>query len=197
MILVEETPVPAGALPLAALRDHLRLGTGFGDDSLQDGVLEQALRGAIAAIEGRTEKALIARQFVWTLHAWRDLGRQVLPLAPVAAVEGFSVFDLHGAETVVPAGDYRLETDAHRPALVSRGLVLPAIPVGGYATITFRAGYAADWAGVPDDLKQAVLMLAADFYEHRHDARAPEGIPAPVGALIARYRNLRLFGRRT
>ena len=48
------------ALPLAALRDHLRLGTGFGDDSLQDGVLEQALRGAIAAIEGRTEKALIA-----------------------------------------------------------------------------------------------------------------------------------------
>ncbi len=39
MILHETTPVPDSALPLEAFRTHLRLGTGFGEDSLQDAVL--------------------------------------------------------------------------------------------------------------------------------------------------------------
>lgn len=195
MILVEETPVPEGALPVQALRDHLRLGTGFGEDSLQDAVLEQSLRAAIAAVEGRTEKALIARRFRWTLHAWRDLGRQVLPMAPVNAITGFGIVDRNGVETAVPAEAFRLEPDTHRPALVAGGLVLPPIPVGGHALIAFDAGYGADWAEVPDDLKQAVLLLAGQYYEHRHDPTEMGGLPAAVAALIARYRNLRFFGR--
>ncbi len=48
------------------LREHLRLGTGFGEDGLQDPVLAGFLRAALAAIEGRTGKALIARDFLYT-----------------------------------------------------------------------------------------------------------------------------------
>ena len=69
MMLVEETTVPTAALPVAQFKDHMRLGSGFADDDLQDGLLESHLRAAIAVIEARTSKILIARNFMWTLSA--------------------------------------------------------------------------------------------------------------------------------
>ena len=56
-----DSPIPLAALPLAAFRDHLRLSSGFADDTTQDALLEQYLRAAIATVEGRTGRALIAR----------------------------------------------------------------------------------------------------------------------------------------
>ena len=193
MMLVEETVVPAAALPVAVLRDHLRLGTGFADDGLQDGVLEDCLRAAITAIEGRTGKALLTRVWRWSVSAWRDLGRQVLPVAPVSAVTGFAIRDRNGVETPVPAG-WRLAADLHRPAVVATGLVLPTIPVGGSAEFVFEGGFAAEWSGVPADLRQAVLLLAAHYYEHRLSVVEGGGLPAGVASMIERYRNVRLFG---
>ncbi len=61
MMLVEQTTVPGAALPVAEFKDHLRLGTGFADDGVQDGVLEAYLRAAMAAIEARTGKILLTR----------------------------------------------------------------------------------------------------------------------------------------
>lgn len=194
MMLVEQTSVPAEALPLGALRDHLRLGSGFADDALQDGVLEDCLRAAMAAVEARTGKALLARVWRWTVTAWRDLGRLVLPVAPVGAVTGFAIRDMNGVETPVAAERWRLEPDLHRPTLVSTGLVLPTIPVGGAAQITFAGGFGPEWTDVPADLRQAVLLLAAHYYEHRHEAAVAGGLPQGVAALIERYRTVRLFG---
>ena len=59
MMLIEETAVPEAALPIAQLKAHLRLGTGFSDDDVQGPVLESFLRAAIASIEVRTGKVLI------------------------------------------------------------------------------------------------------------------------------------------
>lgn len=195
MMLVELTAVPLAALPVASFKDHLRLGSGFADDGLQDAVLEDALRAALAAVEGRTGKALIERDFSLSVAAWRDLAAQSLPLAPVSAISALVITDRLGADTLIDAARYRLEPDTHRPRLVANSLVLPAIPVGGRATISFTAGYGPAWADLPADIARAVLMLAAHFYEHRHEG-AMQGNPMPFGvsALLDRYRNLRLFG---
>ena len=193
MILTELTATPVSALPVAAFRDHLRLGTGFADDTLQDPVLEPALRAAIAAIEGRTAKALFSRSFTWRLEAWRDLARQVLPMAPVPVVSALKITDLAGVATVIDPALYRLVPDTHRPALASTGLILPQIPVGGWVEIDFDAGFGPAWTNVPADLQQAVLTLAADRYENR-DGGADW--PPAVAPLIARHRDLRLFGGR-
>ncbi|MBD3679592.1 MAG: hypothetical protein HUJ27_14490 [Rhodobacteraceae bacterium] len=193
MMLVEQTPVPLAALPVAEFKDHLRLGTGFADDGLQDAVLETCLRGALGALEARTGKAILQRGFRWTLAAWRDLSAQVLPVAPVAAITGLSITDRDGGASVIDPGRYRLEVDLHRPRLVSVSLVLPTIPVGGAAEISFDAGFDVAWSGVPSDLAQAVLMLAARFYEFR-DGDAEMAIPQSVAMLSERYRVPRLFG---
>lgn len=197
MMLMEQTQMATAALPVAEFRDHMRLGTGFDDDGVQDGALETFLRAAIAAVEGRTGKVLISRDFLYTLRAWRDLGAQVLPVAPVTAINSFVIVDRTGAETTIDAAKYMLEQDMQRPRLVSTGFVLPQIPVAGEARIAFTAGFATRWGDLPADLAQAVFLLAAHYYEHRHETAVGEALmPFGVRTLLERYRTLRLFGGR-
>lgn len=192
MNLSELSPVPEAALPVAQLKDHLRLGTGFADEAVQDGLLAGYLRAALAAIEGRTGKALIAREFLLELQCWRSEARQPLPVAPVASVASVTMRSREGAGSLVDPGRYRLLRDAHRPQLEGAGLYLPGIPVGGRVEVVFTGGFGV-WAEVPADLAQAVMLLAAQFHEHRHEP-APKGLPQSVAQLIERWRQVRVLG---
>jgi len=193
MMLIEETTVPDTALPVDQFKAHLRQGTGFGEDDLQDAVLKGFLRAAIAAIEGRTGKILISRTFAWVLTAWRDRSGQVLPVAPVSAVSEITLVNAQDFETDVPVSQFRLEQDSQRPRLRPLGVALPMVPLGGSVRIRFAAGFSADWDGLPADLGQAVLLLAAHYYEYRNETALSDGcMPFGVTSLVQRYRPMRL-----
>lgn len=196
MALTELTQVPDAALPLHRLREHLRLPSGFGDEALQDGLLAGFLRAAAAAVEARTGKALLARTFELTVRDWVTPDRHPLPVAPVSAVSSVTLTDAAGAATAAPATAWRLDPDGARPVLAARGAQLPPVRWGGHATVVFAAGYGPAWDDVPPDLAQAVLMLAAHYYDYRDETRLGPGcMPFGVTALIERYRPLRLSGR--
>lgn len=193
MNLVELTETPLAALPLGALREHLRLSSGFGDDGVRDALLAGFLRAAAAAVEARTAKALLARDFALTLSAWSTPEAQPLPLAPVTVVHAVTVTAADGAEAPLPPSAWALRPDAQRPALVGRAGALPPIPPGGGVRIAFRAGLAEAWGGLPPDLAHAVLMLAAHYHDWREDTGLAAGcMPFGVTALIERFRPLRL-----
>ena len=194
MMLVEETTVPLSAFPVATFKDHMRMGSGFSDDGVQDGVLEGFLRAAVAAIEARTGKITISRTFSLSLTAWRDTVSQPLPLAPVTAIIDVAVFDRHGMEATIDSDAYRLIEDAHRPHLAANGASLPRIPQSGVARIHMSAGFGPDWQDLPADLAQAILMLAAHYYEFRFNSvGSGQSMPYGVTSLIERNRNIRLF----
>ncbi len=187
MMLVEKTPLAVDALPIAAFRDHLRLGSGFAEDALQDPVLESFLRAAIAAVEARTGKVLIARDYEMSVEDGQAREALVLSVAPVTRIDALvSVRD-----GVVDAGRWRLIPDAHRPRIAPVEGALPS----GALRVEFTAGFGPDWSAVPADLQQAVMMLGAHYYEYRHEVSLGAGcMPFGVTALIERYRNLRVFG---
>jgi len=192
-MLSEETAIADAALPVVQFRSHLRLGSGFGEDGLQDDLLKGFLRAAIAAIEARTGKILLARDFSWRVHGWSDPEGVRLPVVPVNAVTGVVLVDAAAVETVVASDRYRLEQDAQRPVLRPVGTLLPVIPTGGYARVALSAGMAPDWDGLPADLGQAVLLLAAHYYEYRDETALAAGcMPFGVSSLIERYRVVRL-----
>jgi uncharacterized phiE125 gp8 family phage protein len=195
MILTEVTTIPGASLPVQGLKDQLRLGSGFADAGMQDGLIEAYLRAAVAAIEGRIGKVLIARQFRWRIEDWRSLSEQALPVAPVSTIASVTMFDANGVATVISAANYTLVPDTHRPKLVARGVLFPAVFQDGRIEIVFDAGFGAAWANVPPDLQQAVLLLAAGYYENRHDTTAqPAGLPQSVQVLIERWRTVRVLG---
>jgi uncharacterized phiE125 gp8 family phage protein len=162
---------------------------------LQDGLIEAYLRAAIAVIEGRIGKMLIARRFKLELDDWRGAGEQPLPVAPVSSVVSVTVVDVQGAATVVEPPRYRLVPDMHRPKLVAVGVLLPVVPMDGRAEVVFDAGFGATWAEVPVDLAQAVMLLAAEYYETRQPGDgSTSGLPFAVQALIERWRTVRILG---
>ena len=194
MMLSELTPVPQAALPVEEMKFHLRMGSGFADDGLQDGLIETYLRAAMAAIEGRIGKMLFQRRFLWELECWRE-AEQALPVAPVSTVVSVTQVDAAGGEVMVPVGAYRLIKDLHRPRLAGKGISLPAIPSEGAVKVVFDAGFGAAWTDIPVDLRQAVLLLAGEYYEHRHDDGAEAaGLPFGVVTLIERWRTVRILG---
>ncbi len=196
MMLVEENPVPDAVLPVAQLKEYLRLATGFADDADQDGLLLRHLRAAMAAIEARTGKILIERDFSWTLRAWRDPVRQLLPIAPVNAIVHVTQIAHDGVETITNPARWYLVPDTARPALVAKGGILPPVPPHGSVRIGLMAGFGPDWSDLPADLAEASLMLAAHHYDARHDMGGAQGlVPAGVTALIDPYRVIRLGAR--
>ncbi|MEM6738981.1 MAG: hypothetical protein AAF646_02625 [Pseudomonadota bacterium] len=196
MMLTEVTAVPAAALPVFQFRDHLRLGTGFTDTGLEDGLLETYLRAAIAAVEAWTGKALIARSFVYEASCWTGASAQALPVAPVQEITALTLVDADGAETLLDAEHYGVVRDTHRPELAGKGALLPSIPTGGVARITLQAGFGASWTEVPADLAHAVLLLAAYYHEYWYEARMGAArIPYGVSSLISSWRPIRLGGR--
>ena len=199
MLLVEETAPAAGSLPVAALRSHLRMGSGFElvEDAAEDAALAGFLRAAIATVEARTGKVLLTRVFRLRLEDWRDPAGQPLPLAPALAVETVEMTDRTGTVTAVPAEAWRLVPDNQRPVLAPVGTALPPVPMGGFVTVRFTAGFGTGWEQVPGDLAQAVMMLAARYYEDRgFDAGAQIALPHGVSALIERWRAVRTLAGR-
>ncbi len=195
MMLIEQTTVPLAALPVSQFKDHLRLGTGFADDGAEDALLEALLRAAMAAIEARIGKVLLERSFLWTLTAWREAARQALPVAPVSAITELKLVDRNDVETVIVPAQYVLERDTHRPVVAAVGTILPQIPLGGRAELSFDAGFGPDWASVPADLAQAVFLLSGHYYEHRQEAADGAGaMPFGVTSLIERWRTVRILG---
>lgn len=194
MMLIEQTSVPGAAMPVAEFRDHLRLGTGFSDDTLQDSLLESCLSSAMSAIEGRTGKALISRSYLLSLTFWRDSFRQILPVAPLESIDGIVVVDRAGTPSAVDPALYRLVPDAHRPMIEAVGGALPFVPQGGAIEVTLTAGFGPTWGDLPEDLQRAMLMLAANFYDHRYDGGSDGGLPLGVAALVEKYRVLRIGG---
>ncbi len=192
MMLVELTSVSSAVLPVAELTDHLRLASGFADDGSQDGQLESCLRAALSAIEARIGKALYQRRFAWQVSQWQSDTSQPLPLAPVESLESVKLVTRSGSETLVGADRYQLRPDTHRPLIEAVGGSLPSPSQGGTIEIEFIAGYSTDWLGVPADLRQAVLIQAAEFYGGQADQDT--GMPFAVTVLIEPYRALRLRG---
>lgn len=187
------SPLPA-SIPVPAFRQHLRLGSGFADDGAQDALLETCLRAAMAAVESRIGLALLSRRFLWSLTRWSDSEAQVFPVAPVQALESVTLKDRTGDPIAIDPGVWVLVRDGRRPKLRGVGGYLPGFPSDGLAEVIFSGGYGESWEAVPHDLRQAVFLLAAHYYEQRH--AGDETVPVTVLALLTPYRDIRLGLRR-
>lgn len=199
MILIEVNQVATGVLPIAQLKSHLRLGSGFAEDSVQDDVVESYLRAALATVEGRTGQAIFEREFVWSVEKWSNGEVQSFPLAPVRAISSVTKVASDGTRETQDVAAYTFVEDVFAPKLKALSGSLPEPPTDGKIEVQLVAGSAQSWTQVPSDLAQAVLLMAAHYYEYRNDLALGKGCtPFGVTALLERYRPMRIgLGGRT
>lgn len=140
------------------------------DASDEDALVSALIAAARLQIETDTGRALVTQS--WRLALDCPRGRLVrLPVVPVAEIVAATVDG--------DAIDVTLQGDA------------ALLPGEGYRTLSidYTAGYGGA-SDVPADLKQAVLVLAAYWYENRDLASAD--MPVGLGRLLAPYRRVAL-----
>ena len=176
------TPPTEEPISLSEAKAHLRV-----DVSDEDTLIRELISVARRSVEVRTGRALITQSWAMTLPE-APSAPIVLPRQPATAITSVSVIGIGGARTPLSTGLYRLET-----AEPSRLLPQGAWPSCAGAEVVFSAGYGAA-SDVPEDLRQAVRLLLAHFYERRELAESDRfsAVPDALDGLLAPYRSIRL-----
>ena len=177
----------AEPVSLAEARAHLKL-----DATEEDALLTALVTAARTTLEAETRRAFMTQNWRLTLDEW-PAGPLELPLAPVASVTAVKTAALSGAMVPIDPGFYEVDAKGEPPRIAAkRGQAwpMPATRLAGIS-IDFTAGYGAA-ADVPMPLRQAVLLLAAHWFENREPLGEGAELPLTVSALVARYRRLHL-----
>jgi uncharacterized phiE125 gp8 family phage protein len=170
------------ALPVAVeeVKAYLRI-----EGQEEDALLAGLIRAATGLCEGFTGQALIRRELRETIPAaseWRRLGRT--PVQSISAVERLTV---DGVATPLPVEAYAIDIDANGDGWVRTSSAAGATRLA----VTYQAGMAGDWNGVPEPVRQGIVRLTAHLFTHR-DAAEGVGPPAVVAALWRPWRRMRL-----
>lgn len=169
-----ETPVA-----LDEVKAYLRV-TQDDDDALLVGLIRTA-SGACERFLGQVLMVREAEEDVPVSSDWRRLS-----LTPVAAIEGLASVSDEGEVTALPVTDYAIDIDAN-----GDGWVRVTGGQAGRVRVTYTAGIATGWNGVPEPLRQGIVRLVTHLFVHRDDAE--EGAPpAAVAALWRPWRRMRL-----
>lgn len=194
----------AGALGLAVLAEAKAFARV--DGGADDAVIGGMVAAACGVCEAFVGQMLIVREVserVPARGAWTRLAR-----TPVRSVTTVVEVAADGGEAALPLQAYAIDIDGNGDGWVRavgsgggtyRALALATSGFGGTRLrVTYHAGIASNWAGVPDALRQGVLRLAAHLYARQNaDGYAGgdglESPPAAVAALWRPYRRMRLL----
>lgn len=165
---------------------HLNVDT---DDQDEDALIDVLIQAARHQAEVFTGRSLITQTWEMrldTFPAWEIEA----PRPPLLSVEGIVYVDALGKGKTLPATAYRVDGKS-APARITPvyGETWPAAqPVTGAVVVTFKAGYGDAPDDVPEDIRQAMLLMVGRWYRYREDlvdapvARVPSGASGASGA---------------
>lgn len=184
MSLYRQSPPASLVIDPDALAEHLRL-PHAAPETDQTTELTALIRAATTAIERRLDVALIAQSWLWRIA---ELSA-AFPLSPVMAVQSVTLVSPSGTRT--PWTGWTLLQGPPHPRFAASSF--PILTADSHAEIAFTAGYGETADAIPEDIRHAVTLLAAHFYENREattDSR--DLLPLGVASLLAPYRTIRL-----
>jgi uncharacterized phiE125 gp8 family phage protein len=187
MSLLLTTPPAAEPVSLVEAKSHLRV-THPDDDTYISTLIISARR----RVEARTGLRLITQAWSQFMDCWPVGGIVDLQLNPVSTISDVITYgDTDTPATIDPA-HYFLDATSNPPRLVFRAGRFPANPGRRAKGIEVRltAGFGAA-SQVPQELKQAILLIVADAFANRGDESVRPWSPA-VLELINAYRVMRL-----
>jgi len=183
------TPPVNEPLTLAEAKAFLRVE--HGDD---DAVIIALIAAARVHVEAMTRRALLAQTWRFVLDAWPRDGRFAPRIGPLRELVAVRLVDADGEARAIDGESFFVDVGAN--VIAAPCFALPAPRSHGRARagieLDVRCGYGADADDVPADLRQAVRLLLAHWYDHRVATADGALVPASVSALIAPYRMLAL-----
>lgn len=179
--MLRRTTEPAtSAVTTATAKAHLRV-----EHSDDDTEIANIVEAATRYVERVTSRQLITATYTWTLKRFPESGMPlVFPVAPLASITSVTYIDVNGTagQTLSEGTEYAvmLSQDEFSEAWEKYEQTWPATRYEPNAiSIVFNAGYGSNPGDVPEDLRQAVLIMAGLLWCDR--TNMPRD-PAAVGA---------------
>lgn len=148
------------------------------DHSADDTIFTRLIEVARRQCEQISGWAFVTRTYTAQLDAWPRGGCIELPNPPLQSVTSIAYTDDVGGSHTIPASDYVVDTHSTPGRIVLKdGATWPSetLQVGGAVTITFVAGFG-DADDVPEQYKQAMLLLIGHLYENRESVVVQQGV---------------------
>jgi uncharacterized phiE125 gp8 family phage protein len=187
MAVTDITPPDIEPVALDYTKLFLRVDTDDDDTLILDFV-----RSARQRIERLISGSLITRRRRYI--STRISGRGVfINHHPVRSIDTVTLTAGQGEERVISPQGLNINLRCQPPAisLKSRASWQSYLPGAQNLEIEFTAGFGTAAEDVPMPLRQAILLLTAQSYEHRGAEQVPP-LPMMVDALLMPYRTLRL-----
>lgn len=171
-------------------KEHLRI-----DDDEDDSYISACITAARQWIEGQTNRSIMAQTWDYGIdYCWPvkfggiRIDFPLNPIADQASPETITItyVDSNGASQSLASTQFQIANRAHGSYIVpAYDVTLPDVRwVPDAITVRFVSG---DSTTVPSDLKHAVKILAAQFYEERDTAKT---LNLVVEALISPHRQV-------
>ena len=160
-------------ITLEEAKQHLRI-----EHDYEDALIQGLILAAYMSAERQTRRSLIEQDMLITIDKL-PRGAIELSYAPVQAVLSFDYIDPEGVPMSIPVEDMRLDTRRLYPLLIPKSGEWPeVIKEPECVSFTIRTGY----PETPGDIRQAILMLIAHFYENREAVLIGKAQTLPMGA---------------
>lgn len=175
MTTVSQPIIDAG---VAETKEWLRIET-----ASDDATIEALVRAAIGMAEDFCGQHMFARAGVEVLALSSEWTR--LRACPVSAITAARALASSGTATALAVGGYSTDITGDGDGWVRVSEARSETRL----ELDIVAGIAADWASLPDSLRQGIVRLAAHLFTERESSDPP---PAIVTALWRPWRRMRL-----
>ncbi len=202
-------------ITLDELKEHLRL-----DTSSDDTYLTNLITASREYLEGKTwigfieqtrliaidYENIIAESYYDGNYLYSYYGSPAieLPLYPLISVESIVYYDKENSSSVFDSSNYQVDIYS-KPGRVylNDSVTWPTnLRARNSIEITYKVGFGATAASCPNDIKQALLIICADWYENRQTCDMSDGMQvgafktptseASANKIISKYRMRRI-----
>ncbi len=174
---------------LAEAKQFLRVG----HDS-EDALIGGLIKAAREDVERVTGAALIEQSWRLTLDDWPAGATVLLHRYPLKQVADVTVYGADGDAAVINPDDYVADGNSNPPRIRFAQTPDPVRVINGIE-IDFIAGFGDAGPDVPDQLRRAILLLVAHWYEFRASVGPqdqPVSYPLGYDRLLATWKQRRL-----
>lgn len=139
------------------------------DDTIEDDLIDIMIKGARQRVESLIASSLITQTRKITLDYFPLCDTIRIPYGPLQSIVSISYYDENDqAQSMDVANDIWVDTESGIPRIrVKESWPATMSNRPNAVTITYKAGFGNDGMSIPHDIREALLMLVAHFYENR------------------------------
>ena len=170
------------------LKEHLRLSHGA-----EDAQISHYIKAARSWLERQLSLVCIEQEWRMTSHFIQAPSSIKIPITPLISIlEVRAIVDDAGVTQAVDSTHYMIEYSLDYSKVIFRNSNLLHNAYG--VEIDFKIGYGTAADAVPAPLKQAIILLASHWFEHREQSGGDYALSdmPQISALLQPYQKIRL-----